>query len=420
MKKQIFSFVLAVTCFVSLNALSVSSKGTKKVPVMVMGIGSDKSELEKLCQTIKTDLGFTGQFAVDVEFSQEVPTTKKIKGINKTHPLLVAVTSDGKKEKMEWRLYDTNSSTMKRGKSVKKRGNLMRDWGHSLSDGILNALTDAPGFFGSKIAFCRQTKKNTTDIYMMDYDGSSVKKLLSLDSLAIAPRWNNDISQPLILYSQYTPTNVRLMYTSLEGKTGIAADFDGLNMLPAFSADGTDVILCLSVEGSSQLYRYVHYAKKHKGKYIPLTNNKGNNISPTVMPNGDIIFCSDFESKKPQIYKMDSKGRNWNRLTEGGFCTSPSYCAANNKLAFIKNISGRGQIMVYDMETEKLVQLTSDASHKEECCWSPCGNYMLFGTDDGKKKRLAHISLLTKRRTYITDGTFNDGYPSWSHYPIIQ
>lgn len=419
MKKKILFLCLGIF-FGLLRAIDVTSKGSKKVSIAVMGAGDDTLELQSLCDTIKRDLNFTGQFNSTVILDKEVPTEKKIKEMKEYHALIVVVTSDGKKEKMEWRLYDTYSGTMKSGKSVKKRGHKKEEWGHFLSDGILNVLTGQRGFFASKIVFCREVRKGMTDICMIDYDGSSFKKIVSLDSLAIAPRWNNDLLNPLVLYSEYTPTNVRLMVSDLKGKSSIAADFDGLNMLPAFSQDGSDVILCLSVEGSSQIYRYVAYQKKNKGKYIPLTNNKGNNISPSVLPDGSIVFCSDFETNRPQIYRMDSDGGNVRCLTDGGFCTSPSYCATNNKLAFIKNVSGRGQIIVYDLESEKSTQLTHDQVHKEECCWSPCGNYILFATDDGQKKRLAHLNLLTNKRTYLTDGVYNDGYPSWSYYPIIQ
>jgi TolB protein len=305
------------------------------------------------------------------------------------------------------------------GKASPKRG-AVSDWGHQISDGLLRALTGNKGFFTTKITYCKDRVKNKTDICISDYDGSNEKVVRSLDTLAIAPRWNADSHKPLILYSEYTATNVRLVVSDLKGNAQVATSFDGLNMLPAFSKNGKQVIMCLSTEGSSQLYKYSYNARKKKTSYIALTNNDGNNISPTVLDDGDIVFCSDFETKRPQIYRMNKKGKNLTRLTDGGFCTSPVYSSEKNKIAYVKIVKGRGQIMTYNFDTEEHKQITSDALHKEECSWSSCGNYIMFSTDNGKSKRLAVYNILTNKRTFLGSGTSDKTYPAWSAYPVYS
>ena len=59
--------------------------------------------------------------------------------------------------------------------------------------------------------------------------------ILALDTIALAPRWNGKKLDPLILYSEYTPSNLRLMVSDLKGNKQVATSFDGLNMLPEFS-----------------------------------------------------------------------------------------------------------------------------------------------------------------------------------------
>ena len=117
---------------------------------------------------------------------------------------------------------------------------------------------------------------------------------------------------------------------------------------------------------------------------------------------------------------MNKDGKNITCLTDGGFCTSPVYNKTNNKIAFIKLIEGRGQIMCYDFKTNSIKQITNDSMHKEECSWSPCGNYLLFSIEEKNRKQLAIHSMLTKKHTIITDKTSSITYPCWSSHSLFS
>ncbi|MFS8506595.1 MAG: hypothetical protein LVQ75_00445 [Candidatus Babeliales bacterium] len=185
-------------------------------------------------------------------------------------------------------------------------------------------------------------------------------------------------------------------------------------MLPAFSQETDDVVVCLSVEGSSQIYRYRYNAKRKRPEYVRLTFNEGNNLSPCIIKGGDIVFCSDFETNRPQIYRMDKQGKNITCLSQGGSCTCPAYSYAQHKIAYAKLVNGISQIMVHDLKSGSTKQITHDQAHKEEASWSPCGNYLVFSVSDKKTKRLAIESLLTNQRTFITGSEYRYSYPCWS------
>lgn len=310
------------------------------------------------------------------------------------------------------------------GKNYKKQGRSPEQWAHHIADSVWPTLTGQPGPFSTKIAYCkevkRQGKKVLKHIYIADYDGKNEKLLVSTATVSIAPRWNRDPNNPLLFYSEHTNDNVRLVVADMYGRRKIVSNFDGLNMLPAFSPDGKKVVFCASRgDGNCQLYYY------KKGVFKKLTNNTGNNIAPTFSEDGKtLFFCSDFETRGPQIYRYVFNTEKMNRITHGGYCVSPSYCQQNNKLAYAKMIRGTMQVFLYDLTTKKHRQITRDAGNKEECSWSPCGNYLLFAVETSKESRLALLNLTSHHRRFITAGGSVCCYPAWScpykRFPCIS
>ncbi len=401
--------------------VEIQARYTKKMPLTIASLGKEQSTTQEMLKTVAQDLTFTGQFEVDLVHVDRLKTKHDVKDFAQKSPLLLIVEDKIGKHGLEWRLYDTRTGSMKVGKRFVKEDVSVSAWGHDLADHINFALTSNQGPFCSLITYCKEDPKKTkTDICIATYNGKNEKVVASLNTFGIAPCFNADTEKPLVLYSEYTAHNIRLMMTDFQGNKSRAANFDGLNMQPAFSQDGSDIVVCLSAAGNAQLYRYESGKGDKKGRYIRLTDNAGSNLSPAIMKNGDIVYCSDFENGNPQIYMMNRNGKNVRKISEGGCCTAPSYSGATQKIAYSKLIDGYSQIMVYDLKKKATVQITTDATHKTESSWSPCGNYLVYSLEDPKTKRLAIHNLLTKERTFITDGSFRYSYPSWSpRYPVL-
>ena len=190
-------------------------------------------------------------------------------------------------------------------------------------------------------------------------------------------------------------------------------------MVPSFSQDGKKVVYCASRgDGSCHVYYYENGALKR------LTHNRGNNVSPTFTEDGTkIFFCSDFQTGQPQIYCYDLQADFLERITQGGYCAAPSYCSTNEKVAYSKIVKGTMQLFIYDTHTKKHTQLTFDKGNKEECSWSPCGNYLLFSLENKDKCRIAMLNLLTNERRFITSEKEVCSYPAWSpiydQFPVV-
>lgn len=400
------------------NQVSVGVQAEKhaKLKVVLVVVGRVSRKLEKIIPIIKNDLEFSGQFQVVVPSEPCVKLSRKsdIKNFFSSDCRLGIFLTDEKRNKsISWRLYDLENASMIKGLEYRLRGKDVTGWAHNISDSIWPVLANHTGFFSTKIAYCKEIprpgKRAYKHIYVSDYDGSNEKLMVSTPTVNIAPRWNNDPLNPLLFYSEHTNENVRLVFVNMRRRIVPVSNFDGLNILSAFSHDGKKFAYCASRgDGYCQLYYYADRKLKR-------LTNKGNNISPTFADDGKTIyFCSDAETKCPQIYKYDLRNSTSQPVTHHGFYVSTSSSSKNGLLAYAKMVRGVMQIFVYNPKNKSHRQITFDSGNKEECSWSPCGNYLLFSVQKDVSSRIAIMNLLTNKIRFVTSNKYNCYYPCWS------
>ncbi len=403
---------------------SVAAKKFSKVKLLLGIVGLHDQSFENVITILKKDLEFSGQFDVTMRNLNPINSKQEFEPLSQEgFSLVIFLNPSDDNKAIEWRMYDTHQVAMIKGSKYTLRGCVARGWAHNLADSLWNVLTGQDGFFSTKIAYAKDIpsarKRKIKHLYIADYDGSNEQLLVSMPTVNVAPRWNNDPNMPLLFYSEYTNSNVRLIAVSMQKQRKIASNFDGINMCPAFSNNGKQVIYCASKgKGNCQLYYY------EKGLLKQITHNKGNNVSPTFSHDGKkVFFCSDFQTGQPQVYCYDIETSSLDRLTQGGYCASPSYCPKQNKVAYSKIVKGTMQLFVCDLDTHQHKQLTFDKGHKEECSWSPCGNFVLFAEENKDKSRIAMLNLVTNHRQYVTPEKQVCTYPAWSpsfeQFPVV-
>ena len=394
--------------------ISVAPSRYEKLTVLLGLMGDCSPELLEIAALIKKDLEFTNQFEVTVRTVNEMHAKKEITQLSQEGFAMALFMNAAGDNAIQWRVYDTEQVQMLKGEKYTKRGSVTRGWAHNVADSIWPVITGEPGFFSTKIAYCKDVrqpkKRKVKHVCVADYDGSNEQVLVNAPTVNIAPRWNNDTNNPLLFYSDYTNSNVRLIAVNMKKQRKIASNFDGINMLPAFSDDGKRVVYCASKgKGNCQLYFYENSQVKQ------ITKNNGNNVSPTFAGNKNkILFCSDFQTGLPQVYCYDIKTQDLERVTDGGYCASPCYCQSNEKLVYSKKINGVMQLVVYDSAKKEHAQVTFDDGHKEECSWSPCGNFLLYSVEKGAKSRIAQLNVATREARYLTPESTMCTYPAWS------
>jgi TolB protein len=395
--------------------VDVTAKEHAKMRILIGIIHKEDGELAYLAGTIKRDLLFTEQFDADVKSFNREPRTQDLKQLYQGGYYLALFLSRPVlgPNIFEWRLYDTFSLHMIEGKRYVKHGSSLNGWAHAIADMIWPIMTGQEGFFSTKIAYAKEVKqqgKRYKYICIADYDGTHEQVLVPTRTVNIAPRWNYDCQHPLLFYSEYTNANVRLMVADMYGKRMIASNFEGINMLPSFSHDGTKMVYCASRgDGSCQLYYYA------KGIFKRLTLNQGNNVSPSLSADGSTVyFCSDFQTGKPQIYAYRIDRGELERITDTGYCVSPQYCDKKKSVVYSKMVNGIMQLYAYHEDTKIHEQLTFDAGNKDEVSWSWCGNYLVFVHENNGRSRIAMLNYAHKEYRFITPETECCSYPAWS------
>jgi len=436
--KKIFILILSTTPLFSSNDIQLSVSGAQQstMPITIVTLDKTNKELTHIASIIAKDLQFTEQFTVTTKnidaFLSKKELLKNIKDSSRQHgiPLALCINAPNKNT-IEWRLYETMEGSMITGKKYIKQGNKQRIWAHAIADKVWQALTGNAGFFSSRITYCTEQKNTDGSLHhqicIADFDGSNPEVAIDASNILVAPRWNTSSQKPSLYYSHYTKTNVQLLSCTFDTKkpgikqTKIASNFDGVNMLPGFSADGKAIAYCASRGGGNcQLY----YCKK--GSVKQFTKNDGNNVSPVFIDNERICFCSDVHTGNPQIYIGNLKTGHVQRITTGGYCTSPSYCSINNTIAYHKMVDGFMQIYIYDLATKTHTQITKSATNKHDASWSPDGTYLLFAQESNKNKdsRLVALNMLTKKPRLVTDTHKKCTYPHWSpiykYFPILN
>lgn len=318
-------------------------------------------------------------------------------------------------------LIDTQQGIVKASQKI-ERASSLAGTAHKVADAVWPILTGQEGIFSTMIVYCKERHEANhyfRDLYVQTPFTCQDRKRVLEGGKPLLPRWHSNPDVPLILYSETTPSNIRLMSLAMHGQRKVISNFEGMNMAPSFSRDGSKVVYCFTHNNSSQLvmYRYDHRSKKPVLHTI--SPNAGNNTSPCLRDNGDVIFCSDYETRVPQLYYYTAKTGKTQRLTTGGYCAAPSFCEKNQSIVYCKMVEGVTQLFVYNLQSKEHRQITFDAGSKDECSWSPCGNYIVYCHN----ARIALRNVAVQESTFLTPVHERCSYPCWSarytHYVEI-
>lgn len=412
-------------------AIKLESSGQRygTVGCLLLCIG-DSPELDVIGKAVKNDLEFTDQLAVEIKKTETEPDTVLLPKLfnagtsvcvylksgelkNALLPVTVMVKEASSGDELFSKTFDC---------SIKNSIHAS----HCITHELFPILTGMQEPVLSTLAYCKQVSPCNKMLCIADYACRKERMLFQSNTINLAPRWHTQA--PLLFYSQLTKSKGKLMSFDVKtGRRAVVCAYDGLTMQPSFSRDGSRAVLCMSAgkKGNSELFLYDQkvYAQLGRRVFKQLTNNGGNNASPVMLGNDDIIFCSDFETGLPQIYYFDCKKRNVSRLTNGkGYCTAPSYCSANHMIVYNRLVKGVFQLCVMDLADAKRSerQITKGKGNKQEPSWSACGRYVAFSYDGYDEQaggsaisQIAVLNLASKKIKVLTSGSEPKSFPCW-------
>lgn len=404
------------------NQFSVCSLHHEKLPCTIE-VASKDSKVNKWAHIIQKDLLFTDQLNAKID---NIKNTNKDTIIIKLYRQK-SLSADEHKLGVLLTIPGENKPLLKRSYTFDKKYYLQGL--HAISGDILKLLTNSPGPFLYTLTYSKQIGPRKKIICIADYSGNQEKIVAECNGICTAPTWHT--KHPVLLYSEFTKDRGILKGINLKSNkqsTLIAAD--GLCMQPSFAADGNSAVICSSQTGQSELYLYFIADKQGNRNILKqLTFNKANNSRPCFLPNGDVVFCSDFERHVPQIHYFDRKSRELRRLTSGkGLCAAPCYNPVNNSIVYVRYVDKQFQLFSLYLGHKHPIehQLTFDAIDKQEPSWSPCGNYILYTSQDPsqkmykKNRQIAVLNIHSKQTHLMTSGENDKSFPSWTAQTLYQ
>jgi TolB protein len=194
--------------------------------------------------------------------------------------------------------------------------------------GILQKPTKAPDSYftpvfspdGKRIAFASNRDGNN-EIYVMNIDGSGLRRLTNHPAYEVAPTWN--------------PTGTQIAFTS---------DRAGQPQIYMMNADGTDVRRVTTTESyadratwSPAPFTEITFTARTPagfdikaydlvtGQTRQLTFGEGSNESPTYSPNGRHIAFTSTRAGRVQVFTMTRDGRDVRQITRDGVNQTPAW-----------------------------------------------------------------------------------------------
>ena len=308
------------------------------------------------------------------------------------------------------RLYDLSKGKVIMEKFYRGEKRAMRRAAHMFSDDVTLRLTGRTGIAHSKIAFANNAT-GRKEIYIADYDGESLTRLTSDNSIDLLPRWSQDSSR--IYYTTYRWGNPDMFEIDLKaGKIRPFSTFQGLNIPGGFSPDGMTMVMTLSRGEDPGIYMLDVVTKKVK----QLLKGFGVSSSPTWAPDGtQVAFVSD-RAGNPQLYVLDVPKGETRRLTRFNWCDSPSWSPDGSWIVFAGRETRKEPLNIFitDVTGNQVRRLTVNAGDNEDPSWSPDGRFIAFTSTRRGRREIFVMDADGSAPHPLTEMKGNSFTPNWS------
>jgi TolB protein len=287
--------------------------------------------------------------------------------------------------RVDLRLYQvaTAKEVLKASYAVKTAE--LRSAANDFADKVYRYFTNEEGIFHTRVAFVRKSG-NVKEVWVADLDGRNASAVASGGGLNLLPAFAADgrrmaftsfrTGSPMCHLLDFQTKAVRPFPAKGELQTGAA-----------FSPDGKRIAFTISLNGNSDIWVMNADGTGLKN----LTDSRETESSPAWSPDGRRIAFVSTRSGEPQIHVMNADGTGVVRLTtQGRYNQTPDWSPRGDVVAF----TGRDERNVFDLftvnvETKQIRRLTQDEGHNEEPSFSPNGRHILFvSTRDGGRRQL--------------------------------
>jgi TolB protein len=286
---------------------------------------------------------------------------------------------------------------------------------HEFADAIIERLGGGiNGIAESKIYYVSD-RSGAKEIWQMDYDGANQHQITHLGQIALSPRISPDGSR--LAFNELTSkgSEIRIYSMTLQRMVNFPVH-DGTDFSPAWAPDGNNIAFSSSRSGDPEIW----IASASGFNLRRVTAYRGPDVSPVFNPKtGTQIAWISGRTHLPQVYIMDSDGTGVQRITDGGYATSPSWSPNGQFLAFAwsrhygPGAPGGQDIYVMDIASHRWIQLTHGLGRTDFPSWSPDGRHIVFQVGTHRHNQIWTM-LADGTGQHALTTTLNNQMPNWS------
>ncbi len=421
MKRTLLALGLLLTALLAHAQLTIdiTTTGGRQVPIAITPMAGEAAQPQSVTEVIGADLSRTGLFRLvntagvsplptepsEVNFADWNSRAAEALVIGKIEP-----STDGRVE-VRFRLFDVQKQAQLASFSYLVPQAQLRATAHRIADVIYEKLTGDKGVFSTKVTYVVKRGKRY-ELQVADADGFNAQSVLASNEPIMSPSWSPDGSRlAYVSFDQKKP--IVVVQNLAQGTTHVVAAFRGNNSAPAWSPDGRFLLVALSKDGLTQIYRIPATG----GDPQRLTDSPGIDTQPAYSPDGQWIAFTSDRGGSPQVYKMPAAGGPPQRLTfEGSYNVGPRYSPDGKFIAFVQRDGGRYRIATLELGTGQ-VQVLTDGVLDDSPTYAPNGKMVLYEASVGGRGQLAAVSGDGRVRQRLTSAAGDVQDPAWGPLP---
>lgn len=342
------------------------------VPFPTLAPGINAEELNAaFFRPLTRDISESGVFAI-AAIPPNIPATADLaRQVNAQLALNLSVSMDKDDYVVDVNLLDTTGA-QQYGKRYRGTKPALTWMAHMIAAALTRTMNGKPGVFLSSIAFASNRDGNF-EIYLMDWDGGSQRRITNHQTLSILPSWAADNER--IVYTSFGKMSSDMYIISRHGGGRIRLSTGlGLNTSATFSPVSNDIAFVGSTAGNPDIY----LVKDDGSNLRRLTTSSSIESTPEWSPAGRQISFTSGRSGSPQIYIMDAEGTNVRRLSfEGEWNDDATWSPDGEQIAYTSRVNGRFQIRIANSATGESRIVAGEGSN-EQPTWSPDGQWLAF------------------------------------------
>lgn len=271
-----------------------------------------------------------------------------------------------------------------------------------------------PGGGIGQLAFA-SNRDGLPQVYIMNIDGTGVRKVTDLSDGACQPAWSPDgmrlafTSPCRANRSLYAGSSIWIINVDGTGRRALASapggDFD-----PAWSPGGDRVAFTSLEDGHPQIYVM---SADGKGR-TNLSNNRASDSDPSWSPNGSQIIFTSVRDKVAEVWIMPVGGGSPSRYSRSGGRedSQPSWSPDGKYVAFDQVVGGVSRLVAMQFkdsdspESRICPEGPLSVQPMAEPVWSPDGQWLAFETwPTGGDHEIALVTSNCANYTELTSQT---------------